>query len=110
MGPRTLVRGNGRCRRNRRHVGHASMGPRTLVRGNGRAGGLREIARLASMGPRTLVRGNREIIWEANTPERLQWGRALSCAEMMKALLDVQERLLLQWGRALSCAEMWPIS
>src|SRR2546422_1006759 len=34
------------------------------------------------MGPRTLVRGNKGFAVGASPPMALQWGRALSCAEM----------------------------
>src|SRR5437667_9869481 len=63
--------------------------------------------RSASMGPRTLVRGNflrnPYVIEKANM---LQWGRALSCAEIVLRLAPPVVGRSLQWGRALSCAEI----
>src|SRR5437773_2019780 len=85
---------------------------------------------MASMGPRTLVRGNVQLGVGITQVNVLQWGRALSCAEIDVAHLadDLQtgfngaahsrarkcnketakgkEMESLQWGRALSCAEM----
>src|SRR5947207_218870 len=82
------------------------------------------------MGPRTLVRGNMTLLQTAPQAAVLQWGRALSCAEIVRrrdhlcqhgpasmgprtlvrgnlAGVTVTEFLSpLQWGRALSCAEM----
>src|SRR5438094_8917195 len=37
----------------------------------------------ASMGPRTLVRGNKRSPSSTKSMNALQWGRALSCAEML---------------------------
>src|SRR2546430_1462058 len=61
----------------------------------------------ASMGPRTLVRGNSRTGSRRTRPSWLQWGRALSCAEITKAAAHYAAHSVeLQWGRALSCAEM----
>src|SRR2546426_135008 len=60
------------------------------------------------MGPRTLVRGNHQ--WLSSTRSltaMLQWGRALSCAEIPAPGAPGDRRpSTLQWGRALSCAEI----
>src|SRR5436309_664596 len=83
MGPRTLVRGNQPLRQ--------VYVSRTRQRFNGAAhsrarksneGGEGEVGCLASMGPRTLVRGNAVGGLFAIFVIRLQWGRALSCAEI----------------------------
>src|SRR5437762_2987139 len=79
------------------------MGPRTLVRGNGGACWLREFARLASMGPRTLVRGNfMALALMGGFIAGLQWGRALSCAEMA-IIGTVEFSMSCPAGRERSC-------
>src|SRR5205809_188272 len=63
----------------------ASMGPRTLVRGNVHGCGRWSDTRYAPMGPRTLVRGNRPPSTVSSKVCWLQWGRALSCAEIRRS-------------------------
>src|SRR5439155_389760 len=57
--------------------------------------------------PRTLVRENSPSLRLEQTDALLQWGRALSCAEIPGSIAPKWYGVpMLQWGRALSCAEM----
>src|SRR5881296_3114818 len=58
------------------------------------------------MGPRALARGNLRRRGHQTELEELQWGRALSRAEMRKSSSTLSCANALQWGRALSRAEM----
>src|SRR5439155_25996516 len=60
----------------------------------------------ASMGPRTLARGNLLGQFKTSLAAALQWGRALSRAEITLLRLRRINMDLLQWGRALSRAEI----
>src|SRR5438876_337306 len=107
MGPRTLVRGNERIGNRQiarvllqwgRALSCAEIAYRwlPLLQQSGRFNGaahsrarkLKAAARrtagsAASMGPRTLVRGNSaRLRLRRSSLAQLQWGRALSCAEM----------------------------
>src|SRR5213593_4577409 len=109
------------------------MGPRALARGNRKAPDRPGQGRQASMGPRALARGNivttKATIWSrpsfngaARSRARkyalalfdtfdvvlLQWGRALSRAEITVAVFVPSVICWLQWGRALSRAEIRP--
>ncbi len=129
MGPRTFARGNEssqtqaaswrsfngaahfrtrKCQAHHRNPagGHASMGPRTFARGNPEP--VRSYWRhvYASMGPRTFARGNYDCAWNEFNVAELQWGRALSHAEMSYFWPLAIPGAQLQWGRALSHAEI----
>jgi len=85
----------------------ASMGPRPFERGNRRARRCGRFDFTASMGPRPFERGNRVVGDLARElAEQLQWGRALSSAEISGGCGSFSVCIELQWGRALSSAEI----
>ena|SRR5579885_1129683 len=60
----------------------------------------------ASMGPHSIECGMLHLTEPAPGEEiLLQWGRTLSSAECLSALVAMQPALSLQWGRTLSSAE-----
>src|SRR2546426_1158541 len=84
------------------------MGPRTLVRGNFTMASRCSLCKLCFNGAAHsrarkcgTIQGIHVALFCA-----LQWGRALSCAEMQTQSSLPARTDLLQWGRALSCAEM----
>src|SRR5436190_24201081 len=83
------------------------MGPRTLVRGN-KAGRRVFLLPYRSFNGAAHSRARKSRPNVASSPPTiaLQWGRALSCAEICSYSVTVAGTTLLQWGRALSCAEI----
>ncbi len=106
MGPRAFARGDRRTVLVERKHTHSSMGPRAFARGD--KASLRRLisAGQSSMGPRAFARGDLTHALFRSGAAPLQWGRALSRAEI--AVIDPIKAAAgpLQWGRALSRAEI----
>ena len=86
----------------------ASMGPRAFARGDFHGGNyLRLSINCASMGPRAFARGDLfPFKLSVISTDKLQWGRELSPAEILREHDVWTVPLSLQWGRELSPAEM----
>src|SRR5881296_1848677 len=133
MGPRALARGNSPAPVGHPPPGAASMGPRALARGN-LVRRLRIMASLACFNgaarsrarkskstrppragassfngaARSRARKYRDDEGHYLVATKLQWGRALSRAEISAGVVVPSVICWLQWGRALSRAEIRP--
>ena len=80
------------------------MGPRSRERGNLRA--YREHRAYSRFNGAALSERGNALTRTADRSSRLQWGRALSSAEMPPGQESLRRSAMLQWGRALVSAEI----